>query len=292
MIQTTMKLQTFSHHQFSLVLVVLLFLTGCAGTSIEDPELTLPPTDFRVTKNHDVGDITQDQIPLMQINDPWESINRSIYAFNSEVDKYVLLPLITGYKAVLPVPVRSGIHNVISNLDEFHVLVNSVLQGRVESSLVTIHRFIINSTVGLAGIFDVASFCDGLQGQNADFGQTLGLWGFQDGPYIVLPLLGPSNVRDTFGRAGDIGLQLAEMNTVYGHFDVSDDNVVGLSEINIGLTSVAEATIRTLDLRAEIPFRYHSTGSPFEYELVRFLYTKKRELDVLYPHSIYDKREK
>lgn len=283
------KRQIFSRFCFVVAMVLALLLTGCAGKSIVDSELTLPPTGFQVTETHHVDEIVKDQLPMMQINDPWEPVNRAIYVFNSEVDRYILLPLIKGYKTAVPSPVRSGIHNVISNLNEFQVFVNSILQGRVESSLITVHRFLINSTVGLVGIFDVASYSDGLQGQRADFGQTLGLWGFQNGPYIVLPLLGPSNVRDTFGRAGDIGLQLFEMGGIYDHFDVSDDNVIGLSELNIGLTNVAESTIRTIDLRADIPFRYHSTGSPFEYELVRFLYTKKRELDVLYPHSIYDK---
>ena len=131
--------------------------------------------------------------------DPWENFNRGTFAFNKVFDKYLLSPLAKGYRIILPSEVRTGIRNFFSNLKEPWTFVNATLQGDLKNSGVSIARFGLNTTIGLLGIFDVASSL-GLEKQKEDFGQTLGVYGVESGPYLVLPLLGPSTVRDAIGK--------------------------------------------------------------------------------------------
>ncbi len=134
--------------------------------------------------------------------DPLESLNRGIYKFNDGVDTVLLKPAVEVYRDVLPAPVRTGISNVFSNLNDVIVALNNLLQGKLEAALSDVARIMVNTTVGLFGIFDVATKA-GLEKHDEDFGQTLGKWGVGDGPYIVLPFLGPRNLRDTVGLVGD-----------------------------------------------------------------------------------------
>ena len=134
--------------------------------------------------------------------DPWETMNRQTYAFNTTVDHYVFRPVAKGYKAVTPKPVRTCVSNMMDNLTEPRNAVNNVLQGKGNGAFVSFMRFIVNSTFGVFGCFDVASMGD-LTPHYEDFGQTLGTWGVGNGPYLVLPLLGPSTVRDTVGLGGN-----------------------------------------------------------------------------------------
>jgi len=134
--------------------------------------------------------------------DPLESLNRGIYKFNDGVDTVLLKPAAEVYREVLPAPVRTGISNVFSNLNDVIVALNNLLQGKLEAALSDVARVMINTTVGVLGIFDVATKA-GLEKHDEDFGQTLGKWGVGDGPYIVLPFLGPRNLRDTVGLVGD-----------------------------------------------------------------------------------------
>ncbi len=127
--------------------------------------------------------------------DPWERMNRSIYAFNEELDDYVLKPVARGYQAITPDPVDRGISNFFSNLDDVNVFINDLLQFKVIQGLSDFARFNINSTIGILGFFDVAKLM-GLEKHSEDFGQTLGFWGVPSGPYLVLPLFGPSTLRD------------------------------------------------------------------------------------------------
>jgi phospholipid-binding lipoprotein MlaA len=127
--------------------------------------------------------------------DPLEPINRAIFRFNDGVDTAVLKPLAKGYRAVTPAPVRTGVANFFSNLDDVWISANNVLQGKFEQGMGDILRFAFNSTLGMLGAIDVASDM-GLEKHNEDFGQTLGKWGLGPGPYLVLPILGPSTVRD------------------------------------------------------------------------------------------------
>ncbi len=130
--------------------------------------------------------------------DPFETANRAILKFNLSSDKHVLAPVARGYKKVLPQPVRNGISNFFSNLWEPMTIVNDLLQGKFKMAGVSTGRFIINTTVGILGFADVATRLD-LPHHREDFGQTLAVWGVPSGPYLVLPFLGPSNLRDTGG---------------------------------------------------------------------------------------------
>ena len=130
--------------------------------------------------------------------DPLEPMNRGIYKFNDSVDKAVLKPVAQGYKAVLPSPVRTGVTNFFSNIDDLFVAANNLLQFKLNAAASDVGRIIANTTFGIAGIFDIASGW-GMEKHNEDFGQTLGYWGVGDGPFLMLPLLGPSNVRDSAG---------------------------------------------------------------------------------------------
>lgn len=153
----------------------LVVLSGCASTAVQEA-------------NPD---------------DPWEGFNRRVFAFNEVVDRYALKPVAQGYDYVTPDPVQKSVGNVFSNLGEIRTAINSVLQGKPANAGIATGRFLINSTVGVLGIFDVAGRLE-LVGRKEDFGQTLGVWGVGEGPYLVLPLLGPSTVRDTAGLPADI----------------------------------------------------------------------------------------
>lgn len=134
--------------------------------------------------------------------DPLEPMNRSIHQFNDTVDKAVIKPVAQGYREVVPQPLRTGVGNFFSNLDDAVVVVNDVLQFKVERAVVDLFRLLTNTTIGLGGLLDVATPM-GLAKHNEDFGQTLGYWGIGNGPYLVLPFLGPSSIRDAFGRVVD-----------------------------------------------------------------------------------------
>lgn len=134
--------------------------------------------------------------------DPWEGFNRKVFAFNDAADRYVLKPVAKGYRAVTPQFVEDGVHNMFTNVGEVGSVLNSVLQAKFAHGAEDTGRFLINSTVGLLGFFDVAAKL-GLQPHDEDFGQTLGYWGVKSGPYVVLPLLGSRTVRDAFGSVPD-----------------------------------------------------------------------------------------
>ena len=180
--------------------------------------------------------------------DPLEPLNRKIFAFNNTVDDAVIEPVARGYRALLPQFVRDRIRSIIDNLNEPLIFANNVLQLRMEAAGTTLGRFVTNSTVGLAGMFDRAT-TEGLPKQSGDFGQTLYKWGAGDGPYLVLPLLGPSNVRDAIGfgvdsylyPAGYIGSQ--ENQRIFRITSVVTDGV-DLRERNIeSLQTVEENSI-------------------------------------------------
>jgi phospholipid-binding lipoprotein MlaA len=163
--------------------------------------------------------------PITKIDDPWESVNRSIYGFNMKADKYVLKPIATAYDKVTPEPVQQGVRNFFSNLKSPATLVNELLQGRPMDSAETLGRFAVNTTVGVVGIFDPASSI-GLARRNEDFGQTFAVWGWENSNYVVLPLLGPRTLRDTAGFVGDSAISpLSQVG--------SDGVVIGLKSLEI-----------------------------------------------------------
>ncbi len=134
--------------------------------------------------------------------DPWEGFNRGVFAFNQTVDKALVKPAAELYQTVTPDPVDRSITNFFSNLNDVIVALNNLLQLKIEPAVSDVGRIVANTTFGVFGLFDVATHF-GLEKNNEDFGQTLGYWGMDPGPYLMLPLLGPSTVRDTVGRAGD-----------------------------------------------------------------------------------------
>ena len=132
-------------------------------------------------------------------DDPLEGYNRAMFGFNEGVDKAVIKPLASGYKTVMPEFARTGVTNFFANLGDLWIGINNILQGKVGAGVSDFGRFAMNSTVGILGLIDVASNV-GMEKHNEDFGQTLGRWGVGGGAYVVLPILGPSNVRDGFSR--------------------------------------------------------------------------------------------
>jgi phospholipid-binding lipoprotein MlaA len=159
-------------------------------------------------------DVTKKLIPLIAAlmalgacstatnDDPLEGYNRAMFSVNHGVDSYLIRPVAKGYRYVTPQAVRTRIGNMSDNLGEPISMVNAFLQGDFDQGMKNMFRFFINSTVGLAGMHDVAAEA-GLEARSEDFGQTLAVWGVRSGPYIVLPLFGPSNARDLAGRGVD-----------------------------------------------------------------------------------------
>ena len=134
-----------------------------------------------------------------EIDDPFEDLNRDIFIFNEKLDEKLLKPAALTYRKVTPQFARTGVTNFFNNLEEIDTTINQVLQGEIKHAFNDVSRFVINSTIGLLGLIDVASKM-GLERHEEDFGQTLGVWGFNSGPYIMIPFLGPSNPRDLLSR--------------------------------------------------------------------------------------------
>lgn len=150
-------------------------------------------------------------------NDPYESTNRKVFEFDTKLDDAVLLPTAKAYVAVVPEPARDGIHNFLLNLDLPITFANDILQGDPDNAAKTFARFTMNSTFGVGGLFDVASGA-GLPDRPEDFGITLGKWGVGEGPYIVLPFLGPDPPRDATGQVVDIFLDPTTYISLRDHF--------------------------------------------------------------------------
>ena len=178
---------------------------------------------------------------VLSENDPFEEINRTTLKINKTLDAAIATPVATLYQKVTPNFIEVGIYNVISNVDDINISLNNILQGKIKEGLSDIARFTVNSTLGLGGFIDVASKM-GLQKHNEDFGQTLGFWGVPHGPYIMLPALGPSSLRDTVGMIPDAFLSprilLNHEPTIYSlkFLDLIDTRAryLGLESIVIG----------------------------------------------------------
>ena len=134
--------------------------------------------------------------------DPMEPLNRAVFNFNDGVDRAILQPVATAYDQVIPSPVKTGVRNFFGNIADVWSVANNLLQFKLKESLETFMRVSVNSTFGFGGVLDIGTEM-GLPKNRQDFGQTLGVWGFDAGPYVVLPLLGPSSVRDTVGTVVD-----------------------------------------------------------------------------------------
>lgn len=190
--------------------------------------------------------------------DPWEGFNRSVFRFNETLDRYVTKPLAKGYQTVTPQVVDDAISRFFNNLSSPVTLVNQLLQGKPAAAAATTSRLIFNSTVGVGGLFDVAARM-GVKREKEDFGQTLAVWGVKPGPYLVLPLLGPSTVRDTAGRVGDI----ASDPRVYMNDDFA--MVLGVAEV--------------VDVRADL-LSVEKVIEGDRYNFIRDYYLQQREFAI------------
>lgn len=138
-------------------------------------------------------------------NDPFEEANRVVFAFNDRLDQWVLKPLAQGYRAVLPDVAERGVGNVFLNLSEFNSAANSILQGKLDAAMASGGRFAVNTTLGIGGLFDVASAM-GMKSQYTDLGETLAVWGVPRGPYLMVPFFGPYTARSALGASVDVYL--------------------------------------------------------------------------------------
>lgn len=236
-----------------ILLAALAVLPGCAAVSGEEAS---------GLNSADGG--APHRSSLIPVEDPWEGVNRNIYAFNALADRWVLLPVVDTYTEVVPWPFRDRISDFFANIGNLGTFANQVLQLKFEGAFETAMRFGANSLLGMLGLVDIASEM-GLPRHDEDFGKTLGYWGFEVGPYLVLPILGPSNVRDTTGLVADTAA-----------FIVIDP--FGASSIQSRYPAIMALDV--VNARYSQPFRYFESGSPFEYDLVRFVYTKKRQVEV------------
>lgn len=243
----------------ALAALALLFATGCSVTPKVDPNIPYEPP------RHQLSAQTEQKVAFAaDIYDPLEGFNRRAYIFNYYFDKFIFLPVVNTYEFIMPNYFEDRVSNFVDNVFEFNNFVNNLLQLKFKATGITLVRFVLNSTAGLAGFWDPATEI-GLTRQTEDFGQTLGHYGVGNGPYLVLPVFGPSNLRDTTGLVAD---SLSFSN--YGPPAWVDDDDATLA-FNI---------VSAIDKRHRQSFRYYRTGSPFEYDLIRMLYTAKRKIEI------------
>ena len=190
--------------------------------------------------------------------DPLEGWNRAVFSFNQKADEYVLTPVAKGYRTVTPVPVRKGVSNFFNNLGEPITAVNSALQAKPGKAVRSLTRFLFNTTFGLFGLFDVAGVM-GLEREKEDLGQTLAYWGVGSGPYLVLPILGPSNLRDLGGQFVDRPLN-----------PVSWQDEVGMAELMIADGIQTREQLLGLEPK--------TVGDP--YVLMRSAYEQRRRYEI------------
>ncbi|BBB26833.1 MlaA family lipoprotein [Amphritea japonica] len=199
--------------------------------------------------------------------DPWQGFNRSVFEFNEVLDGYLLKPAAQGYQFVTPDIVETGVSNFFGNLADVGSIVNSLLQLKGEAAVQDFSRVIFNSTIGLGGIIDVATPM-GLPEHKEDFGQTLGYWGVQSGPYLVLPLLGPSNVRDGISK-------------------IPDSMLDPVGEVNPIRTRNQLYALRIVDTRADLLAAEQLLNGD-RYTAIRDAYMQRREFLVNDGQAVFD----
>lgn len=244
--------------RITIALMLSLTLGGCATTSV-NTQAEAPPM-------HSISEVRDQR--FADVADPWEGFNRSMYRFNFYFDKYLFLPVVHSYEFVTPTFLQKRVSSFYNNIGEVKNLTNSLFQLKGTESATTLGRFVTNSTVGLGGLFDPATSF-GLERHDEDFGKTLGYWGADSGPYLVLPIFGPSSLRDTGGLAVDTGI-------TYGIYTAIDPfgNTDNSFAISAGITA-----LEVIDARHQQSFRYYESGYPFEYYMVRFFYHEKRDIE-------------
>jgi len=199
--------------------------------------------------------------------DPLQGWNRGAHSFNNSLDKNVVKPLAKGYQWITPDVVDQGVSNFFSNISDIGVTINDLLQFKLLQGGMDASRFVINSTIGLGGLVDVAEKVD-LPKHNEDFGQTLGFWGVPSGPYLVLPIFGPSSVRDGFGRVGDALFNPLTYVSIFGG--------AAASAATAGSTVVQVTDVRADLLSTEQVVNEAANGSD-KYEFIKNAYQQRRE---------------
>jgi phospholipid-binding lipoprotein MlaA len=238
-----------------LALLASLGLGACASPAA-------PP----VAPQRQLPEVTRPgEVLAIPVYDPVERWNRALYAFNARLDRAVVLPVINAYRRITPEFVRNRVTDFFSNLTEITTFANAVLQLKPQTAGRAALRFVDNVLFGFGGLYDIAGAHGEVPQLREDFGQTLGRWGAGDGPYLVLPLLGPSNLRDASGLVVD---------------NVSLNLLFPSGVTNSAAYAATAYVLRPIDLRNSIAFRYYRTGSPFEYDLIRLLYTRTREFEI------------
>jgi len=197
--------------------------------------------------------------------DPWEKMNRATYKFNKAIDKAIYNPVTKTYRAVVPEVPRQGVSNVVRNLREPWILVNDILQLKFKRAARTLSRFVINSSIGMGGLFKVSEKMD-IPYHSEDLGQTMATWGVGDGPYFIIPFIGPSSTRDTTGFAA---------------FIFADPVTIGISKTNIKGLNLTRTGVDALDARSRAHDLINSVyDDPDGYELMRSSYRQKRIFDI------------
>lgn len=248
--------------------LLLASLPAFADTPAEpavDPDgFTQPLRQLTFNPGLDQREFERSTFDALEVYDPLESWNRRVYHFNYRFDQWVFLPVVRGYTYVTPRFVRSGVSNFFSNLGDVPNLANSLLQFKGQRSMEITGRLLLNTTIGVVGLWDPATLM-GLPKQSEDFGQTLGFYGVGAGPYLMLPLLGPSNLRDTTGLVVDFAAE-------------NQINFLNVAEVSSDHPEITG--LRIVDKRYTTSFRYGQLNSPFEYEKIRYVYTESRKLQI------------
>ena len=260
-----MKTKKTTSIKYILTLGLLLALvSGCATNqgARHDDGVSIIQAQKPVSKF-----VKEDTIYPIDAYDPWECFNRDIYMFNYYFDKYLFLPIVGAYEWITPDYVEDRISGIFNNLGELSNLTNNLLQLKGKGTAITTGRIVVNSTVGLAGMYDPAAKW-GMPEHDEDFGQTLGHYGVGAGPYLVLPVMGPSTLRDASGLVVDRAVRSTFL-------DLAFDDVNNKSKWRAAI-DIFEA----IDSRHQTSFRYYQSGSPFEYDFIRKLYLEKRKLNI------------
>lgn len=235
------------------------------------------PASLAWSSNHDLGEEEQ----ATESIDPFEDFNRAVFDFNEALDAVIFLPLAKIYQAIFPKPIRDSFRNFMRNLNAPFVLANDVLQGEGERAGMTLSRFLINTTLGVGGLFDVATGL-GVPYHDEDFGQTLGVWGVEESAYLVLPILGPSTVRDGLGKVGDAFLN--PLNYVGASGDDAEKILFGhrvdLADFLFGVrllegVDTRERLIEPIELLRKDPLALDY------YTLIRSVFLQRRKKEIL-----------
>lgn len=237
--------------------LILLVVSACSTAPV-----VTGPVEPPLRRYEDL--VKPGQPNMLDVKDSVEGFNRGSYRFNYYFDEMIYRPVVRGYEFITPTYVQGRVSDAIDNIGEITNLTNNLFQFKFKAAGITVSRFVINSTIGVGGLWDQARKM-GLKRQTEDFGLTLGHYGTGSGTYLMLPVFGASNVRDTTGLVAD----------------VATSRYLGpVAWINDSIFTYAYSGIYAIDRRHRTPFRYRQTGSPFEYELIRSLYTMKRDFDI------------